>query len=71
MKNVIRAKSELKLATSEGFNVTYEFAKGTDPWEIVKHMVYAHAANVGLQKCSQDLLEYIKTFESTKAVEAI
>lgn len=38
-----------------------EAAEGTDPFELAKHLIFAHAANVGLMKCSHDLHGYIQS----------
>lgn len=61
MKNIIRAKSIVKLRNKQGKNVTLEAPEGTDPFELAKHLIFAHAANVGLMKCAHDLHDYIQS----------
>jgi len=62
MKNVIRAKSEIKLRTHDDTRVTYVFEKGVDPFEVAKLMLQIHAANVGIVKMHNDMKEFFDQF---------
>lgn len=62
VKNVIRARSEIKLRAHDNSKVTYVFEKGVDPFDVAKCMLQIHAANVGIVKMHNDTKEFFDAY---------